>query len=50
MGVGRVKDQHRAVLAISLDKAPDDKAIGEFQKQDFVKEVFVCELPSDKPD
>ena len=44
MGVGRVKN--RAVLAISLDTAPDDKAIAEFQKQDFVKNVYVCQLPS----
>ena len=43
MGVGRVKNS--AVLAISLDAAPDDKAIAEFQKQDFVKSVYVCELP-----
>ena len=45
MGVGRIKDQNRAVLAIDLDEAPDDKAIAEFQKQDFVKSVFVCHLP-----
>jgi D-3-phosphoglycerate dehydrogenase / 2-oxoglutarate reductase len=45
MGVGRVKDQKRAVLAISMDEAPDEKAIVEFRKQDFVKSVFVCELP-----
>ena len=45
MGVGRVKDQKRAVLAISMDEVPDDKAIAEFQGQDFVKSVFVCELP-----
>ncbi len=45
MGVGRVKDQQRAVLAISMDEVPDDKAVAEFQKQDFVKNVFVCELP-----
>ena len=45
MGVGRVKAEDRAVLAISLDEAPDAKAIAEFQKQDFVKSVYVCELP-----
>lgn len=45
MGVGRVKEQNRAVLAISLDAAPDTKAIEEFRGQDFVKQVFVCELP-----
>lgn len=46
MGVGRVKD--KAVLAISLDAAPDAAAIAEFQKQDFVLAVYVCELPSSK--
>ena len=45
MGVGRVKDQNRAILAISMDAAPDQKAIEEFKKQDFVKQVYVCELP-----
>jgi len=45
MGVGRVKAEDRAVLAISLDEAPGAKAINEFQKQDFVKSVYVCELP-----
>ncbi len=46
MGVGRVADS--AVLAISLDAAPDAAAIAEFQKQDFVKSVFVCQLPKVK--
>jgi D-3-phosphoglycerate dehydrogenase / 2-oxoglutarate reductase len=45
MGVGRIKAEDRAVLAISLDEAPDAKAIAEFQNQDFVKSVYVCELP-----
>jgi len=45
MGVGRLKDQNRAILAISLDEAPDEDAIAEFQKQDFVKSVCVCDLP-----
>ncbi|MBN1763770.1 MAG: phosphoglycerate dehydrogenase, partial [Sedimentisphaerales bacterium] len=45
MGVGRIKEQNRAVLAIDLDEAPDADAIKEFQQQDFVKEVFVCQLP-----
>jgi len=45
MGVGRVKDRAKAILAISLDKAPDQRAIAEFQQQDFVKNVYVCELP-----
>lgn len=46
MGVGRVKDQNRAILAISMDAAPDQKAIEEFKKQDFVKQVYICELPN----
>ncbi len=46
MGVARLGDS--AVLAISMDGAPGKKAIEEFQKQDFVKEVFVCELPQGK--
>lgn len=45
MGVGRIKDQNRAVLATSLDETPDADAIAEFHKQDFVKSVFVCQLP-----
>ncbi len=48
MGVGRVKQEKRAVLAISMDAAPDQKAIDEFKKQDFVKSVFVCELPNNQ--
>ena len=46
MGVGRVKDQNRAVLAIDLDAAPDEKAITEFKNQDFVKSVYICQLPA----
>jgi len=45
MGVGRVRAENRAMLAISLDAAPDDKAIAEFKEQDFVKSVYVCKLP-----
>ena len=45
MGVGRVRDENRAILAISLDEAPDVEALKAFQEQDFVKSVFVCELP-----
>ncbi len=45
MGVGRVKAEDRAVLALSLDEAPDAKAVGAFEQQDFVKSVYVCELP-----
>ncbi|MBN1845888.1 MAG: hypothetical protein JW810_09410, partial [Sedimentisphaerales bacterium] len=45
MGVGRVKAEDRAVLAISLDEPPQAKAIEEFQQQDYVKSVYVCVLP-----
>ena len=45
MGVGRVKDQERALLAISLDEAPDEKALDALRAQDFVRSVHVCELP-----
>lgn len=45
MGVGRVKAENRAMLAIDLDTTPDAKAIDEFKKQDFVKSVHVCQLP-----
>jgi len=41
MGVGRQKEANKAVLAISLDKVPDEKAMAEFQKLDFVKNVYV---------
>ena len=46
MGVGRVKDQNRAVLAIDLDEIPNDKVVEELRQQSFVKSVFVCELPA----
>ncbi len=44
MGVGRFRDQNRAVLAIDLDELPNEEAIAEFQRQDFVKNVYVCQL------
>ncbi|MBN1436686.1 MAG: phosphoglycerate dehydrogenase [Sedimentisphaerales bacterium] len=46
MGVGRLKDQNKAVLAISMDKGPEPEAIKEFQKLDFVKSVYVIEFPN----
>ena len=45
MGVARVRDEDRAVLALSLDEAPDAKAMAELEGQDFVKSVYVCRLP-----
>ena len=44
MGVGHKAEQGKAILAVSLDKALDEKAIVELKKLDFVKEVYVCKL------
>ena len=45
MGVGRVKTENRAVLVLDIDETPPEKAIEELRKQDFVINVYVCELP-----
>lgn len=44
MGVGQKPAEHRAVLAVSLDKEPDVKAIEELAGLDFVNEMYVCKL------
>ncbi len=44
MGVGQKPDEGQAVLAVSLDKAPDEKAIEELRELDFVNELYVCKL------
>jgi D-3-phosphoglycerate dehydrogenase len=44
MGVGHKAEQGKAILAVSLDKALDEKAIAEIKDLDFVKEVYVCML------
>jgi D-3-phosphoglycerate dehydrogenase len=44
MGVGQKLDQQKAVLAVSLDKAPDAKTVAELGKLDFVTEIHVCKL------
>jgi len=44
MGVGQKAEEQKAVLAVSLDKVPDDKAIEELGKLDFVNEIYVCKL------
>ncbi len=44
MGVGHKIESGRAILAVSLDKAPDAKAVEEIKKLDFVNEVHVCRL------
>ena len=44
MGVGQKMQAQKAVLAVSLDKQPDDKAIKELLSLDFVNEIYVCKL------
>ncbi len=44
MGVGRNRDIQRAVLAISLDKAPGPDGLHELNKLDFVNEIYICKL------
>ncbi|MCH9022420.1 MAG: ACT domain-containing protein, partial [Planctomycetes bacterium] len=50
MGVGRVKTENRAVLVLDIDETPPEKAIEELRKQDFVINVYVCELPTGNND
>jgi len=44
MGVGQKPAEQKAILAVSLDKEPDAKAIEEISKLDFVNEIYVCKL------
>jgi len=44
MGVGQKPADQKAVLAVSLDKEPDEKAIKALSKLDFVNEIYVCKL------
>ena len=44
MGVGQKPAEEKAILAVSLDKEPDSKAIEELGKLDFVNEIYVCTL------
>jgi len=44
MGVGQKPAEQKAMLAVSLDQGPDDKAIEELSKLDFVNEIYVCKL------
>jgi D-3-phosphoglycerate dehydrogenase len=44
MGVGQKFDERKAVLAVSLDKLPDDKMLADIGKLDFVNESYVCKL------
>jgi D-3-phosphoglycerate dehydrogenase len=44
MGVGQKMEQGKAVLAVSLDKQPDQKAIDELRSLDFVNELYICKM------
>jgi D-3-phosphoglycerate dehydrogenase len=44
MGVGQKLTEQKAVLAVSLDKEPDEEAIEELGQLDFVNEIYVCTL------
>ena len=44
MGVGQKPAEGKAILAVSLDKEPDAKAIEELGKLEFVNEIYVCAL------
>jgi D-3-phosphoglycerate dehydrogenase len=44
MGVGHKAEQGKAILAVSLDKTLDEKAIADIKALGFVKEVYVCQL------
>ncbi len=44
MGVGQKPAEQKAMLAVSLDKEPDAKAIEELAGLDFVNEIHVCKL------
>ena len=44
MGVGQKPAEQKAILAVSLDREPDAKAIEELGKLDFVNEIYVCKL------
>jgi D-3-phosphoglycerate dehydrogenase len=44
MGVGQKAAEKKAILAVSLDARPDEKAIKEISQLDFVNEVYLCKL------
>jgi D-3-phosphoglycerate dehydrogenase len=44
MGVGHKAERGKAVLAVSLDKTLDEKAVADLKGLEFVKEVYVCKL------
>ena len=44
MGVGQKSQEQKAMLAVSLDKGPDAKAVKELAELEFVNEIYVCKL------
>ncbi|MBN2457392.1 MAG: phosphoglycerate dehydrogenase [Sedimentisphaerales bacterium] len=44
MGVGQKLQEQKAILAVSLDKKPDESTVEELRKLDFVNEIYVCNL------
>ncbi len=44
MGVGHKLEKGKAILAVSLDKTPDEKAAAELAALEFVNEMYVCKL------
>jgi D-3-phosphoglycerate dehydrogenase len=44
MGVGQKLEERKAILAVSLDKQPDEKMLNDIGKLDFVNEAYVCKL------
>lgn len=44
MGVGHKLEEGKAILAVSLDKTPDEKASSELAGLDFINEMYVCKL------
>jgi D-3-phosphoglycerate dehydrogenase len=44
MGVGQKPAEQKAMLAVSLDREPDAKAVEELSKLGFVNEIYVCKL------
>jgi D-3-phosphoglycerate dehydrogenase len=44
MGVGQKVDEGKAILAVSLDKKPNEEAVKELGALEFVNEIYVCKL------
>ena len=44
MGVGQKPTEQKAILAVSLDKQPEQKVVEELGELDFVNEIYLCTL------